>query len=125
MDRTIYIRQGMNLRCKSLDKHDYEYLSCAGDDHPCIEINVIAEDEERCLTCDRRIDCLVKPQKCSFHVYWHICSGNCSGVYCTPNYLRVGFMRDRECSKVGKDEKKFIELTGLSFDDVVYKLYRI
>jgi hypothetical protein len=34
-------------------------------------------------------------------------------------------MRDRECSKVGKDEKKFIELTGLSFDDVVYKLYRI
>jgi len=124
MDRVIYIRQGHHLHCKSLEKYDYGYHNCSGDDHPCIEINVIAEDEVRCMDCDHRIDCLVKPQKCAIHVYWHICNGNSAGVYFTPNYQRSGYLRDREVKKVRGDEKKFHELTGLTFDEVVYKLYR-
>lgn len=123
MERVIYIRQGLNLHCKSMERYDYGYRNCTGDTHPCMEINVIAEDEVRCMSCDRRIDCLVKPQRCQSHVYWHICSGDSSGVYYTPNYQGVGYLRDRNIKKVEGDEKKFFDLTGLTFGDVVNKLY--
>lgn len=127
MERVIYIRQEKNLRCKGIDRYAYDFHNCHGDEHSCIEINVIFENETLCLKCTRRIDCLVSPKRCKTHVYWHICNGNSSGVYFTPDYKSSGYLRDRDVKKaftalVG-DEKKFRELTGLTFDDVVDKLY--
>ena len=117
MDRVIYIRQGLNLYHRN---HD-----CSGDGNPCIEVNVIFKDDGRCMSCDQRIDCLVKPQKCLTHVSWHICNGVGAGVYHTPNYQGNRYLRERAVEKVKGDERKFHELTGLTFDDVVYKLYRV
>ena len=123
MNRVIYIRQGFSLRQGLNLYHGHQV--CSGDDHPCIEVNVIFQDDGRCMECDRRIDCLVKPLKCLTHAAWHICNGDGAGVYYTPNYQGSGYFRDRTIEKVKGDEREFYTLTGLTFDDIVYKLHRV
>lgn len=127
MNRVIFIREGMNLQCRVFNT-GWDYCKGNGK-NPCMEINVIFEDTNLCLECQRRIDCLVKPQQCMTSVTWHICDGPLAGVFHNPSYQTFGWMRNREIFAVGpppdEDEEKFTALTGLTFADVVKKLYGV
>jgi hypothetical protein len=127
MDRIMYIREGVNLQCRV---HGLGWDYCNGNGKsPCMEINVFHEDTGRCMECTNRIDCLVKPQRCLTHVQWHVCDGPLAGVFYNPSYQTYGFMRNREIldapTPPHDDEKKFKLLTGLTFADVVKKLYGV
>ncbi len=129
MERVIYIRQGKNL---PYPPYMTGYPNCPGDGkNPCIEISVIQEHKQYCEACDKRIDCLAKSVlPCRQITTWHICSGGGAGVYYSPDYSGRSFPGARRPMERVKGiainhERKFKEITGLTFEDVVFKLYRV
>jgi len=120
MSRMIYIKTRVN-------QVYYEWCECNTVEHPCLEITVItsnAASAKLCEKCDERVACLVSLNPCYNKVVWHVCNGSRQGVYFIKKIPAAGGKEVHIQDSPGADEEVFKRLTGLTFEDVVAKLYR-